>query len=111
MNVLCATVEKDAQEDRSVQNTRKKPTREKVIMLEKDQILKIVAERLTSSGLSIDENKLTHDDHFIDDLGGDDIDILDLVHFFEHELKIELNEDDIHTVGDLVEAILSQQAS
>lgn len=79
--------------------------------MRREDILRVVASRLTSAGIPVNEEDLHDHLHIIDDLKGDDVDILDLVHTFEHQLNIELDEDKINTIGDLVRAILTTVSS
>jgi acyl carrier protein len=64
--------------------------------------------KIISEQLEVDQSKLSVSTSFIDDLGADSIDLLELVLAFEDEFGIEINEDDIKdikTVGDIVEYI------
>jgi len=70
-------------------------------MLQK--VKKIIAEQL-----EVDESILSKNTSFIDDLGADSIDLLELVLAFEDEFGIQIDEDDIKnikTVGDIAEYI------
>ena len=58
--------------------------------------------------LSVDENEITMDTTFVDDLGADSLDVYQIVMGIEEEFDIEIpNEEDekIVTVGDAVEQI------
>lgn len=60
--------------------------------------------------LNIDENDITEDTSFKDDLGLDSLDLYELVLALEDEFGIEISQDDqeeIVTVGDAVEYINS----
>lgn len=64
--------------------------------------------KIISEQLEVDQSKLSVSTSFIDDLGADSIDLLELVLAFEDEFGIEIDEDDIKdikTVGDIVEYI------
>ncbi|MEL7571123.1 MAG: acyl carrier protein, partial [Eubacteriaceae bacterium] len=58
--------------------------------------------------VEVDQSVLSGNTSFIDDLGADSIDLLELVLAFEDEFGIQIDEDDIkniRTVGDIVEYI------
>lgn len=68
-----------------------------------DKIKEIVAEQL-----SIDEDTITMESSFIDDLGADSLDIVELIMAFEDTFDIEIPDADaekIATVGDAVDYI------
>lgn len=55
--------------------------------------------------LGVDENEVTESAHFIEDLGADSLDTVELVMAFEEEFNIEIPDDDaekITTVGTAV---------
>jgi acyl carrier protein len=63
-----------------------------------DRVKKIVVEHL-----GVEEDKVTPDASFIDDLGADSLDIVELVMAFEEEFGVEIPDDaaeKIYTVGD-----------
>lgn len=65
-----------------------------------DRVKKIVVEHL-----NVDEEKVTLEASFIDDLGADSLDTVELVMAFEEEFSIEIPDDaaeTIQTVGDAV---------
>ncbi len=67
------------------------------------KVKKIVAEHL-----GIDEGKVQDDSSFIDDLGADSLDTVELVMAFEEEFGSEISDSDaekILTVGDAVKFI------
>ena len=70
-----------------------------------------VAERVKSiivEQLGVDEEKVTLDASFTDDLGADSLDIVELVMAFEEEFGIEIPDDaaeTIQTFGDAVKFI------
>ena len=71
--------------------------------MEFEKIKKIIAEVL-----SVDENEITMDTTFVDDLGADSLDIFQIIMGLEEEFDIEIaNEaaENIVTVGDAVEQI------
>ncbi len=68
-----------------------------------DRVKKIVVEHL-----GVEAEKVTEDASFIDDLGADSLDIVELVMAFEEEFDIEIPDDaaeHIQTVGDAVKFI------
>ena len=65
-----------------------------------DRIKKIIVDQL-----GVDENKITENSSFIDDLGADSLDIVELIMAFEEEFDIEIPDEDaekMKTVGDAV---------
>ena len=74
-----------------------------------DRVKKIVLEHL-----GVDEDKITENASFIDDLGADSLDTVELVMAFEEEVGIEIPDDaaeKILTVKDAIDFIESQQSS
>ena len=68
-----------------------------------DRVKKIVVEHL-----GVEADKVTEDASFIDDLGADSLDIVELVMAFEEEFGVEIPDDaaeTILTVGDAVKYI------
>jgi acyl carrier protein len=68
-----------------------------------DRVKKIVVEHL-----NVDEEKIADDASFIDDLGADSLDTVELVMAFEEEFDIEIPDDaaeTIQTFGDAVKFI------
>ena len=62
--------------------------------------------------LGVDEAEVTIDSTFIDDLGADSLDIVELIMAFEEEFNVEIPDDvaeKIKTVKDTVEYIDSAQ--
>lgn len=55
--------------------------------------------------LGVDEDKLTNEANFIDDLGADSLDTVELVMAFEEEFDIEITDDQAETLGSVGEAI------
>lgn len=61
--------------------------------------------------LKVDANEVNEDSNFIDDLGADSLDVVDLVIGFEDAFDIQIPEEDsskIKTVGDAVSYIESK---
>jgi len=72
-------------------------------MADFDKIKSIIVEQL-----GVDESEVTMDAHFIDDLGADSLDTVELVMALEEEFSIEISDEDaekIQTVGDVVKYI------
>ncbi len=68
-----------------------------------DRVKKIVVEHL-----GVDSEKVTEDASFIDDLGADSLDIVELVMAFEEEFGVEIPDDaaeKITTVKDAIDYI------
>ena len=69
-----------------------------------EKIIEIIADRL-----QVDEEKITPDASFIDDLGADSLDTVELIMAFEEEFEIEEIPDEeaenIRTVKDAIEYI------
>ena len=71
-----------------------------------EQVKKIVADHL-----GIDESKVTPSSKFIDDLGADSLDTVELVMAFEEEFGSEISDSEaekILTVGDAIKFIESK---
>ncbi|MEA2022333.1 MAG: acyl carrier protein [Candidatus Caldatribacteriota bacterium] len=65
-----------------------------------DRIKKIIIDQL-----GIEAGKISIDSSFVDDLGADSLDIVELIMAFEEEFDIEIPDEDaekIKTVGDAV---------
>ena len=63
--------------------------------------------------LGVDESKVTDDANFIDDLGADSLDTVELVMAFEEEFGSEISDSEaekILTVGDAIKLIESKSA-
>lgn len=68
-----------------------------------DRVKKIVVEHL-----GVDEGKVSEGASFIDDLGADSLDTVELVMAFEEEFNVEIPDDaaeKIQTVGDAIKFI------
>ena len=73
-----------------------------------EQVKKIVVEHL-----GIDESKVSSESKFIDDLGADSLDTVELVMAFEEEFGSEISDSEaekILTVGDAIKFIESKSA-
>ncbi len=74
-----------------------------------DRVIDIVAEQL-----GVDKEKITRDTHFINDLGADSLDTVELVMELEEEFDISIPDDAaerIQTVGQAIDFIEQEQAS
>ena len=73
-----------------------------------DKVKKMVADHL-----GIDKQKVTEEANFIDDLGADSLDTVELVMAFEEEFGSEISDSEaekILTVGDAIKFIESKSA-
>ncbi len=74
-----------------------------------EQVKKIVVEHL-----GVDASKVTDNASFIDDLGADSLDTVELVMAFEEEFSVEIPDDaaeKIATVKDAIDFITSKKAA
>ncbi len=65
-----------------------------------DRVKKIIVDQL-----GVDESKITENSSFVDDLGADSLDIVELIMAFEEEFDIEIPDEDaekMKTVGDAI---------
>ena len=72
-----------------------------------DKIKSIVVDQL-----GVDEGQVTEDASFVDDLGADSLDTVELIMAFEEEFDIEIPDEDaqkIKTVKDVMEYIEAKQ--
>ena len=65
-----------------------------------DKVKSIIVEQL-----GVDEEEVTPDASFIDDLGADSLDTVELVMAFEEEFGIEISDDDAGQITRVKEAI------
>ena len=68
-----------------------------------DKLKEIIADKL-----SVNEDEITMESTFIDDLGADSLDIVELIMALEEELEMEIPDEDAEgfkTVGDVAEYI------
>ena len=71
--------------------------------MELEKLQKIIAEVM-----NVDEEEITMDTTFVDDLGADSLDVYQIIMGIEEEFDIEISNEDaekIVTVGDAVEQI------
>lgn len=67
---------------------------------------------IIASELGVEKGKVTADAHFVDDLGADSLDTVELVMAFEEEFGIEIPDEDaeeMQTVGDAVDYLTEKQ--
>ena len=72
-----------------------------------DKIKSIVVDQL-----GVDEDQVTEDASFVDDLGADSLDTVELIMAFEEEFDIEIPDEDaqkIKTVKDVIDYISAKQ--
>ena len=72
-----------------------------------DKVKSIIVEQL-----GVDEEEVTPDASFVDDLGADSLDVVELVMAFEEEFGVEIPDDaaeKITTVGDAISYISEHQ--
>ena len=72
-----------------------------------DKIKSIVADQL-----GVDESQVTEDASFVDDLGADSLDTVELIMAFEEEFDVEIPDEDaqnIKTVKDVIDYINAKQ--
>jgi len=65
-----------------------------------EKVKKIIVDQL-----GVEEDKINEDSSFIDDLGADSLDIVELIMAFEEEFDIEISDEDaekIKVVGDVI---------
>ncbi len=82
-----------------------------VLFIDSDDVSSRV-KKIVADQLGIDEAKVTDEASFIDDLGADSLDTVELVMAFEEEFDTEIPEDEaeeISTVGDAVKFIEENQ--
>ena len=73
------------------------------MVIDFDKIKKIIVDQL-----GVDESEVTMEASFVDDLGADSLDTVELVMALEEEFGIEISDDDaekIITVGDAIKYI------
>jgi len=65
-----------------------------------DRVKKIIVDQL-----GVDASKINQESSFVDDLGADSLDIVELIMAFEEEFDVEIPDEDaekIKTVGDAI---------
>jgi acyl carrier protein len=77
-------------------------------MASEERIKEIIMEQL-----GVDENQITPEASFVDDLGADSLDTVELVMALEEEFNVEIPDEDaekIRTVQDVIDYLNSHQA-
>jgi len=72
-----------------------------------ERVKKIIVDQL-----GVEEDKVKEDSSFIDDLGADSLDIVELIMAFEEEFDIEIPDEDaekIKVVGDVIRYLEEQE--
>ena len=75
--------------------------------------IKVKIKKIVADHLGIEEEKVTEESSFIDDLGADSLDTVELVMAFEEEFGSEISDSEaekILTVGDAIKFIESKSA-
>lgn len=70
----------------------------------KDEILKKVKE-ITSEQLGVDETQITLNAKFVDDLGADSLDTVELVMALEEEFDLEISDEDAEKLVNVQKAV------
>ncbi len=73
----------------------------------------VKVKEMVADHLGVDESKVTDEANFIDDLGADSLDTVELVMAFEEEFGSEISDSDaekILTVGDAIKFIENKSA-
>lgn len=65
-----------------------------------EQVKEIVVEEL-----AVDPEEVTEEASFLDDLGADSLDIVELVMAFEEEFEIEIPDEDAEEIGTVKDAV------
>ncbi len=65
-----------------------------------DRIVKVVSEEL-----AISEDEITEDASFIDDLGADSLDVVELIMALEEEFDIEIPDEDAEEIATVSDAV------
>ena len=71
----------------------------------KDERIEQTARRIVAAFLDIDPTSIAMESNFIDDLGADSLDTVELVILFEEELGVDIDDaqmDEMQTFGDAV---------
>ena len=78
--------------------------------MEREQALAKIQE-VVSKQLTIEKEKITEEANFIDDLGADSLDLVELIMAFEEEFGVEIPDEEaekLRTVGDSVTYLVNR---
>jgi acyl carrier protein len=84
---------------------RKKCVEERLMASPEEKIKQIIVEQL-----GVDEAEVTPNAHFVDDLGADSLDIVELVMAFEEAFEIEIPDEDAEKIQTVKDATAYIQA-
>ncbi|MEW6082947.1 MAG: acyl carrier protein [Bacillota bacterium] len=73
-------------------------------MAEKDSIYERV-KKIIAEQLAVNPGEITMESSFIEDLGADSLDIVELIMAFEEEFDLEIPDEDAETITDVGEAV------
>ena len=65
-----------------------------------ERVKKIIVEQL-----GVDDEEVTPEAHFVDDLGADSLDTVELVMAFEEEFNMEIPDEDAEKIGKVQDAV------
>ncbi len=65
-----------------------------------ERVKKIIVEQL-----GVDEEEVTTDAHFVDDLGADSLDTVELVMAFEEEFNLEISDEDAEKIARVKDSV------
>ena len=71
-----------------------------------EQVTKLISEHL-----NVDESKITSEAHFVNDLGADEYDVVELVMAYEEKFNIEIPDkeaEELYTVQDAINIVSSK---
>mgnify|MGYP001400680721 FL=1 len=71
-----------------------------------EQVTKLISEHL-----NVDESKITSESHFVNDLGADEYDVVELVMAYEEKFNIEIPDkeaEELYTVQDAINIVSSK---